>query len=361
MGRVLAVLVTVISCVVAGCASTAPGSSLQLLAVTSSQGLTGPAPPQKPPNKIDLSALDSGMDRPHVQGAIVFLTDQTLVVSVCSKAGCNLATFDFANGNARQVGLMNDAPRFRAILRGRDGGIVLSGVRRGGQMGLVMLDPGLHTSQWIPRVPGISPTGEKIPEGQGRLLDHTANVAAYIDQGTVRIQGLDGKHLGSFDAGSSGRKVIPLFCFLGQDRLLFKGGGRLAVLDYNGKFLRTLRGQEHGWGVRIAHSEDGNRLLFDSLTRHVGLVQSMKEKALVLPTMGMSADGEFPNGEMVRVIETRSGRRCFEWKGEANSLPMFGSHADIDPSGRLVAILTPESLAIYRLPDACAVDQVDER
>ena len=360
MGRVRAVLVTVMSCVVAGSASNPHGSSLQLFAVTSSQVPTGSASPQEPLYKIDLSALDSSMDRPYVQGAIVFLTDQTLAVSMCGKAGCNLATFDFASGNARQVGVINDAPRFRAILRGRDRGVVLSGVRRGGQMGQVLLDPDLHASQWIPRVPGVSPTGEEIPEGQGRLLGHTGNVAAYLDQGTVRIQGLKGKLLGSFDAGSS-EKLIPLFCFLGQDRLLFKGAGGLAVRDYNGKVLRTLRGQEQGWGVRIAHSEDGNRLLFDSLTRHVGLVQSMKEKALVLPTMGMSADGEVPNGEMVRVIDTGSGRQCFEWKGKTTLLPLFGSHADIDPSGRLVAIVTHETLAIYRLPGECAVPQTDER
>ncbi len=248
MGRVLAVLAAVMSCLVAGCASNPPGSSLQPLAVTSSQGPTGSASLQEPVNKIDLSALDRSMDRPYVQGAIVFLTDQTLAVSVCGNAGCNLATFDFANGNTRQVELMNDVPRFSAILRGREGGVVLSGVRRGRQIGLVLLDPDLHTSQWIPRVPGVSPTGEKIPDGQGRFLGHTANVAAYLDQGTVRIKGFDGRLLGSFDAGSSGRDSIPLFCFLGQDRLLFKGGGRLAVLDYNGKVLRTLRRQEHGWG-----------------------------------------------------------------------------------------------------------------
>jgi hypothetical protein len=360
MGRVLAALVTVMCCVVASCASSPRSTSPQLVAVTSSQGLTGLSSPPEPLHKIDLSTLDSRMDRPYVQGAIVFLTDQTLAVAMCGGAGCNLATFDLASGNAHQVGLRNDTPRFRAILRGRDGGVVLSTVRRGGQRGSVLLDPDLHTSHWIPSVPGVSPTGEKIPEGQGRLLGHTGNVAAYLDEGTVRIQGFDGKLLGSFDSGSSGRKLIPLFCFLGQDRLLFKGGGGLAVRDYNGKVLRTLSGQEHGWGVRIAHSEDGSRLLFDSLTRHVGLAQSIKEKALVLPTMGMSADGDVPNGETVRVIDSGSGRQCFEWKGEATLLPLFGSHADIDPSGRLVAILTHESLAIYRLPDACAVHQTDE-
>ena len=78
-------------------------------------------------------------------------------------------------------------------------------------------------------------------------------------------------------------------------------------------------------------------------------------------TMGMSTDGDVPNGETVRVIDTRSGRPCFEWQAKAKLLPPFGYHADIDPSGRLVAILTQESLAIYRLPDACTVHKMGER
>ena len=233
-----------------------------------------------------------------------------------------------------------------------DGGVVLTRVRRGEQIGVVRLSPDLKASQWIPRVPGVSPRGENIPEGQGHLLASATNVAAYFDQGTVRIEGCDGKLLGSFDAGSSGRKSIPLLRFLGQDRLLFQGGGRLEVRDYSGKVLRRLSALEHGWGDRIAQSADGNRLLSDSLTRHVGLAQSIKEKALVLPTMGMSADGEVPNGEIVRVVDTASGRLCFEWEGGATFLPRFGSHADIDPSGRLVAIVTQETLAMYRLPGA---------
>jgi hypothetical protein len=361
MRKVLAVLATVMSCVVAGCASNPPSSRPQLPAVPSNPGLTATASAQEPLYRIDLSVLVPHRQGPYIEGAIVFLTDRILTVAMCVKTACNLATFDLADCNPRQIGLMNDDTHFQAILRGHDGGVVLTRVRRGGQIGVVLLSPDLHTSQWIPRAPGVSPRGENIPVGQGRLLDHAANVAAYFDQGTVRIVGFDGKLLGSFNAGSSSRQLIPLIRFLGQDRLLFQGGGRLEVRDYNGEVLRRLRRLEHGWGDRIAQSADGNRLLFDSLTRHVGFAQSIKEKALVLPTMGLSADGEVPNGEMVRVVDTGSGRLCFEWKGDATFLPRFGSHADIDPSGRLVAIVTQETLAIYRLPSACTVQKTDER
>ena len=360
MRQVLAVLAMAMSYVVAGWASNPPSSRPPLPAVPSNQELTALASPQEPLYRIDLSPLAPHWPSPYVQGAIVFLTDHTLAVAMCIQSACNLATFDLADGNPRQIGLMNDDTQYRAILRGRDGGVVLNGVRRGRQIEVLRLDPDLSTSQWNPRVPGLSPAGEKIPDEPGRLLDRSANAAAYVDEGTVRIWGFDGKLLGSFDAGSSGRKSIPLFHFLGQDRLLFQGGGRLAVRDYHGKVLRTLGRQEHGRGVRIAPSADGSRLLFDSLTRNVGLAQSIKEKALVLPTMGMSTDGDVPNGETVRVIETRSGRLCFEWKGDATFLPRIGSHADIDPSGRFAAIVTQESLVIYRLPEACAAHQTDE-
>jgi len=327
MARILAVLAAVMSCLVAGCAS-------------------NPPEPQ-PVATVDVSQLARCY-----QITIVFLTDHTFVVG----SSCNLATFDLSDGNPRLIGLMRDAPRYRAILRGRDGRVVLNGVLSGAQIGSLLLDPNLHTSQWIPRVPGVSPGGEKIPEGQGRLLDHAANAAAYLDQGTVRIQGVDGRILGSFHADSSDTKSIQPFRFLGQDRLLFQGSERLKVLNYNGKVLRTLKRKEHGWmGDKLASSGDGNRLLFDRFTRQIGWARSMTEKALLLATMGMSADGNVPDGEMVRVVDTRSGKKCFEWKGNANLLPAFGSHADIDPSGRLVAILTADSLAIYRLPDSCTV------
>lgn len=82
----------------------------------------------------------------------------------------------------------------------------------------------------------------------------------------------------------------------------------------------------------------------------MGLAQTIKEDALVVPTLGMSADGNVPNGEDVRVVDTVTGKRCFEWYGTENLLPPFEDHADIDASGRLVAIVTRSTLAIFKLP-----------
>jgi hypothetical protein len=104
----------------------------------------------------------------------------------------------------------------------------------------------------------------------------------------------------------------------------------------------------------MGQSEDGARVLFDRITRHVGLAQRIEEDALILPSMGMSTDGDSPNGELVSVVDTGSGKQCFEWQIKDEFIDELSRHADIDPSGRLVAIISRGTLGIYRLPDICA-------
>jgi len=309
---------------------------------------------RQPLYKIDLSSLVPQGAPASVSGTIAFLTDHTLAVGMCSKAMCNLATFDLANGNLHQIGQMNGTVRFSAILRTRDGGVLLAGVREGREKGAVHLDQDLHKSEWIPKVPGVSVSGDKIPEGRGRLLAHAANMAAYLDDDTVQINGSDGKLLGSFNVRLSRGNSAPAISFLGADRILFNDGGALVIRDFNGVALRTLKKPGRALGERTKQSADGSRLLFDSFTRRLGPVQTITEDAIVLPTMGMSTDGDTPNGEMVRVIDTTSGKQCFQWYGLDRLLPPFADHADVNPSGRLVAVMTQGTLAIFELPDICA-------
>jgi hypothetical protein len=292
---------------------------------------------------IALSSLvPEGRDS-YANGTVTFLSDHTLAAGVCFRASCNLQTLDISGGSPRQIGQVNGIDRYHAVFRSSDGGVLLAGVVRRREWGAVLLDQGLQTSRWIPKVPGFSAFGEKIVEGEGRLLGHTTNLAAYLDHGTVRIQSIDGKLLGSFEVGG---KQVPTISFIGQDRILFGG---TEIRDFNGKVLRKLKEPDRALGEKTKVSTDGSRLLYDSFTRRVGLAQTIKEDALVVPTMGMSADGYVPNGEAVRVTDTGSGKRCFEWYGKENLLPPFLDHADIDPSGRLVAIMTRSNLAIFKL------------
>jgi hypothetical protein len=303
---------------------------------------------------IDLSSLVPEGSASHANGTVTFLTDHTLVVGMCFKAVCNLQTFELSGGSPRKIGQVNDTDHYLGILRSGDGGVLLGGVVRRRERGAVLLDQDLQTSRWIPKVPGSSALGEKIAEGQGRLLAHTTSLAAYVDHETLRIQSIDGKLLGSFEVDSSVEHSTAPISFLGQDRILFHGSGRPEIRDFNGKILRKLEKPDRALGERTKQSEDGSRLLYDSFTRRVGPAQSIKEDALVVATHGLSADGDAPNGEVVRVIDTGSGKPCFEWYGKEKLLPPFGDHADVDPSGRFVAIMTQGALAIFKLQDTCA-------
>lgn len=278
---------------------------------------------------IELSSLVPEGGRSFANGTVTFLSDHTLVVGICFRASCNLDAFDISGGSPRQIGLVNGIDRYHAIFRSSDGGVLLAGVVRMRERGAILFDEGLHTSRWIPKVPGFSAFGEKIAEGEGRLLGHTTNLAAYLDHGTVRIQSIDGKLLGSFEVGE---RSVSAISFLGQDRILVGGP---EIRDFNGKVLRKLKKPVRALGERTKVSTDGSRLLYDSFTRRLGLAQTIKDDALLIPSMGMEADGWVPNGEVVRVTDTGSGKRCFEWYGKRTccrhsritptSIPLDGS------------------------------------
>ena len=83
------------------------------------------------------------------------------------------------------------------------------------------------------------------------------------------------------------------------------------------------------------------------------LTQKIAETAIAAATGSMGVGDEEPNGKIALVIDTRSGKHCFEWNSSTNLLVAGQLHADIDPSGRLVAIVTPTALNIYKLPGVC--------
>ena len=302
---------------------------------------------------------DNGVVSPVPQGAtdgangtVTFLDDHTLAVAMCFKATCNVQTFDVADATPRLLGRAQGVERFRHILRYGDSGVLLDGIKRGKERGAVLLGEDLQPTLWIPAIPGASASGEKIPEGRGKLLAYSIDLAAYQDQNTVRIQSPHGE-VAAFGIETPKGWSSPTVVFLGGDRILFEGGDGPQIRDLKGAVLQTFKKPEGAMGERTRHSEDGARLLYDSFTRRVGVAQGVKEKAPEMATMGMSADGDAPNGELIRVIDTRTGKACFEWYGNEKLLPPYADHADIDPSGRLVAVMTQGSLSIFGLSAGC--------
>ncbi|MGA2352925.1 MAG: hypothetical protein ABSG02_00415 [Terriglobales bacterium] len=259
-----------------------------------------------------------------------------------------------------------------ALFRAPEGRVLAGNMQSEGKMGAVLFDSDLHVPILIPKAVDnrpqfLSTTGEtfvkqnqhvwvaykmgpppeRIREGIGAVLSVSNEAVAYLDQGTVHIEGMDGKPLGMFAL-----KARPTIRFVGHDRLWVESGSEVEIADFNGKLIQTLE-KPDGWGFRIGQSSDGSRILYDRYTRHISLAQKAEEDAVAVVTLGVGVGDEGANAEMVQVIDTRSGKKCFEWNSRKNLLVAGQFHADIDPSGRLIAIMNRTALNIYRSPETC--------
>lgn len=348
--------------------------------VTTAVPLPAQKRPPQPLYSVDLSKLVSQELDINPAGTLTFLTDRTVAVSICRNLRCYLETLDFGADKPRVIGgIRTDAFQVIGTLFRAPDGDVIAGNR--------VLDLKLREVSQIPKDAGtrpsyISTTGDtfvkqdrndwvvykierprqRILSGTGTILSISDDAVAYFDDGTVHIEGMDGTSLGSFTTPppktinfgsySITPKSVPTLRFLGRNRLWSENGSDVRILDFNGKPIQTLERPE-GWGFRIGQSSDGSRILYDRYTRHIPLAQKIEEGAAA--ALGVGADEE-PNGEMVLVIDTRSGKHCFEWNSSAHLLVAGQFHADIDPSGRLIAIMTPTTLNIYRLPEGCVAD-----
>ena len=328
--------------------------------------------PPQPLYTVDLSKLISQELDINPAGTLAFLTEHTLAVSICRNLRCNLEMLDFGGAKPRVIARTDQDQHYSALFRAPGGRVILDYGPTGAKQDAVLLDSQLCSPLLVPKAAGIrqsqlSTTGEtfvkqdgnewiayklgqppqRIRAGTGRVLSVSDEAVAYVNDGTVHIEGMEGKALGSFAVTP---RALPTVRFLGQDHLWSEDGSQVEILDFNGKPIRTLD-RPDGWGFRIGQSSDGSRILYDRYTRHIPLARKVEEQAIGTAT-GVWVD-EKPNGEMVLVIDTRSGKHCFEWNSSTNLLVAGQFHADIDPSGRLIAIMTPTTLNIYKLPEGC--------
>jgi hypothetical protein len=323
----------------------------------------------QPLYSADISDLIPSGKNIYVGGSLAFLTDNTLAVGMCSNSECSIETLEVGDTAVRALAREHALDQFLDLFRAPGGGIALT--LPGPDT--VLLDWKLNRLQTIPKTrlsaATISDTGatfvqfvgkewrifkmkeptKPIRSGTGRLVSISDENVALIEDGILKIDTIDGQHLASFRAGKPSEGKVQ---FLGKDRLWYDDGKSPQIRDFNGRTLLSFEKQD-GWGFRNGRSDDGSRVLLDLHTRHIPLTQNIKEVATVFLTLGMGVGDETANGEAVRVVDTNTGKLCFEWKSGPDFLSAGDYHADINPLGNRVAIMTQTSLSVFALPSMC--------
>jgi hypothetical protein len=203
----------------------------------------------------------------------------------------------------------------------------------------------LPNRQWRWTLYRVSPRLEAIRDGRGTLYGVSDEYVMFFLDGAVRVETLDGRLLGLHTVDpESGSSYVPEI--IGPGRL-YLGGDKPAITDFNGQELRRLR-VPGGHGARDSWSADGTRMAFDHFIQTPTTLAELVEKYLSLPIPRGA------NGEEIRVVDTSNGGVCLKWESPGRLFGMvYQHHADLSPSGRLLAAVTPTDLSVYRLPEAC--------
>jgi hypothetical protein len=201
-----------------------------------------------------------------------------------------------------------------------------------------------RNGEW--RLYRLLPQIELVRTGVGQILSISDEFIVYRTDHTIRIETISGTGSGQFSDPDSTCNVD----LLGSNRLLMNCHKRF-VADFNGREL--LRINLQGWGFRSGQSQKGERALFDNYTRTISLAKRLSEALQSVISLGMGPQVA-ANGETIRVLDTYTGKICFNLESPKLLGQAGEYHADISPSGHFVAILSEQMLSVYQLPQTCA-------
>jgi hypothetical protein len=190
-----------------------------------------------------------------------------------------------------------------------------------------------------------------LRQGTSQLLTLSDDLLVFRTDDEINVERMTGLRLGSFAVPPrsicSARALL-----LAPNRLYLSGCGPGRVVDFTGKPRADIP-EPDGWGFRYGLTQDGHRILFDNYTRRISPLQRMAESVESVLTLGM-APTVTSKGEIIRVVDTDTGKICFDLDTPERLLGPAGEfHADISPSGDVVAVASADKLSIYPLPTAC--------
>ena len=349
IARILRVLVVLTSCAMCGLPSTAQEA--------------------QPIATLDLSAAKlSGCDQAG-SATVAFTSDATIAVSVCGN-DCSLALVQWDGVALKLSARSVTDSRADAIYPENQGLIFQAGLR--GPMSVYTADLSKPLAL-PPTISLISDSGKTlaersgagwkiyrfagtlqlVQESAGRLLSISDELRVLQIRDNITVETLEGTRLGSLTVPSEKGCIISAK-LIGGNRLYLNDCKVERIVDFNGNTLSQLNPPK---GCCFSDDEwpaDGKRMLFDYRDRKVFQLRNMGEIIRMLTTLGMAGE-EWPNREVVSVVDTLTGKSCFDWRRSftKDNYVAFGRTAAISPSGEYVAIVANEKLSMYRLPAHC--------
>ena len=191
----------------------------------------------------------------------------------------------------------------------------------------------------------------RIQRADGELLSVDDEMLLYDTGAALQVIGSDGTKRGTVPV-TPGTRYFPNVEFAGPNRLYFSTSGNDHITDLAGK-QQVRISPPAGWGFRHGWNLDGSRLLFDHYLRHTPLVNRVF--GAISDALGAGLP-ESATAEVVRVIEVPTGNVCFDLESPGALLGHEGGyHADLSPSGGIVAVATLTDLRVYLLPAHCSI------
>jgi len=300
---------------------------------------------------------------------LAFTSDNTIAVSRCV-GYCSLYLIHW-DGQSLHLFAKTATEQGALSIFPADQGLILS---TGPSKPLILYSTGLTTSHDLPLPISMfsatgrtaaARTGKKwsvyrfdgalhpVLDGTGSLQSISDDTLVMQDADVVKVKTLEGEGLGSFTiptkSGCPNEVKI-----IGRDRLYLNDCGNERIADYSGTIISQLTPPHGCCSSDDQWAEDGQRLLFNYRARKVFFLRNFGEVLGMFATLGMSGE-EWPNREVVQVVDPRNRMACLRWQTEfpkAND-SVLGKNAAISHSGQLVAIATRNLLSIYRLPSDC--------
>lgn len=305
---------------------------------------------------------------------VTFITENTLVLQLCHLTYCPLITVLQTHDGAFRTLARREIPAGRVrLFKAVDNGILAISMQESSKLFSTDLSMEREYSYHFSYV---SPSGKtaaayapvnqwtiyRISASPGPLeetrrivgdLEAIADDSVVIrDHDMMRVETMKGALIGAFKVKPKNKCATELQS-AGQGKLFIRSCFHDQIIDMNGKELTRLKSPD-GWGIGTRESADGRRILYDRYIRVIPALQRFGEVFAAVATLGVGAVDEVDTGEAVRVVDTATGKRCFDWKDPKHLAGTGTYHADISPSGGLVAVVSMNTLHLYRLPDNCS-------